>query len=218
MYQCPYYDYCASLYRETPQYSYIRVFHASPNAPAVDVYVNNKPIVKNLPYQGFSNYTPVAPGKYNVKVFPAGKQDTPVINTDVDVPAKSIITAAAIGTLPNISLLPILEPTFTRTPGRAYVRFAHLSPNAPNVDVTLPNGAKVFSNVPYKKVTDYISVQPGTYAFNVNVSENGQRVLYVPNVRLLPNRIYTIYAIGLVGQNPPLKVVIPLDGNTYLKV
>jgi hypothetical protein len=106
---------------------------------------------------------------------------------------------------------------FNRKPGRAYVRFVHLSPNAPNVDVST-GGNKVFSNVGYKKATDYVEVKPGVYNFNVTVSENGQNVLTVPNTRLLPNRIYSIYAVGLAGSSPPLQVLIPLDGNTYLEV
>lgn len=217
MYYCPNYEYCSSLYRETSDNSFVRVFHASPNAPAVDVYVNDKLIVSRLPYRGFSTYIRVPAGRYNVKVFPAGRKDTAVINTNVDIPARSIITAAAIGTLPNISLLPILEPSFQRTPGKAYVRFAHLSPNAPNVTVST-GGKAVFTNIPYKMVTDYIQVNPGTFTFDISIAESGARVLYVPNIRLRPNRIYTVYAVGLVGQNPPLQAIIPLDGNTYLKV
>lgn len=218
MYQCPYYGYCASFYRETSNNSYVRVFHASPNTPAVDVYVNDRLTVTKLPYRGFSNYALLPGGRYNIKVYPAGRKDIAVVNTDINVPPRSIITVAAIGTLPEISLLPVLEPMFTRVPGKTYVRFAHLSPNAPNVDVSLPNGQKIFSNVAYRKITDYIPINSGTYTFNVNISENGQRVLHVPNIRLLPNRIYTVYVVGLAGKNPPLQAIIPLDGNTYLKV
>lgn len=219
MYQCSSYDQTTSLYREVANTNntYMRVFHASPNAPAVDVYMNETLIARRLAYKNFSNYISVPPGKYNVKVFPTGKKDTPVINTNVDVPARSIITVSAIGTLPNISLLPILEPVFDRIPGRAYLRFAHLAPTTPNVDL-LASGQKLFSNVAYKNVTNYIPVNPGVYTFNLNSTSNNQRILYVPNMRLLPNKIYTIYAVGLLGKTPPLQLVIPLDGNTYLKL
>lgn len=216
MYYCPYSDYCPSLYRESPNFSFIRVFHASPNAPAVDVYLNNKLVVSKLPYRGFSPYLRVPAGRYSVKVYPTGKKDTAVLDTNVDIPSKSIITAAAIGILPDISLLPILEPVFNRTPGRAYVRFAHLSPNSPNVTVS-SGGKPVFTNVPYKNVTNYIEVKPGTFTFDVSITDSGSRVLHVPNIRLLPNRIYTIYAVGLAGKTPPLQALIPLDGNTYLR-
>jgi hypothetical protein len=217
MFYCPYFTPSNSLYRETSNYSYVRVLHASPNAPAVDIYINDKLAVKALPFKGFSNYLRTPAGRYNIKVYPAGKKDTPVINTNIDIPAKSIFTVAAIGSLPDVSLLPIAEPIFNRMPGKTYVRFAHLSPNAPKVDITA-GGKKVFTNVGYKEVTGYTQVNPGVYNFDVTVSENGNRALYVPNIRLLPNRIYTIYAVGLAGGTPPLQVVIPLDGNTYIKV
>lgn len=217
MFQCPYSYNCPFLLRETSNNSFIRVLHASPNAPAVDVYINDKLAVKRLPFKGFSNYLRVPAGKYTIKVFPTGKMDTPVINTSVDIPARTILTAAAVGLLPDISLLPIPEPVFNRRPGKTYVKFAHLSPNAPNVDVS-SGGKKVFNNVGFKKVTEYLEVNPGVYNFDVTISENGKKVLAVPNIRLLPNRIYTIYAVGLAGKTPPLQVIIPLDGNTYLKV
>jgi hypothetical protein len=217
MYYCPYAEYCTSFYRQTLNDSYIRVFHASPNAPEVDIYVNNNLVVRRLAYRQFSEFLRYSPGRYNIKVFPSGRTDNAVIDTNLDLPARNIITVAAVGQLPNISLQPIQEPTFSRIPGRAYVRFAHLSPNTPNVDL-VARGNNLFSDVGYTEVTDYVAVNPGTYVFDINLSENNQRVLYVPNINLLPDRIYTIYAIGLTGETPPLQVVIPLDGNTYIRV
>lgn len=216
MFYCPYYKPYPSIYRQNENTSYVRVFHASPNAPAVDVYINNNPVSRSLSFKGFSQYQSLQPGLYNFKIYPAGRTDTPVIDTNVNIPAKSIYTAAAIGELPNISLDLILEPLFQRVPGRAYIRFAHLSPNAPAVDIVLPNGRKLFSDITYKEVANYISLTPGKYTLNINLAGTNNRVLYVPNIRLLPNRIYTIYAVGLAGRTPPLQVVIPLDGNTYL--
>lgn len=216
MFYCPYYKPYPSTYRQNENTSYVRVFHASPNAPAVDVYINNNPVVRGLSFKGFSQYQRLQPGLYNIKIYPAGRTDTPVIDTNVNIPAKTIYTAAAIGELPNISLDLILEPLFQRVPGRAYVRFAHLSPNAPALDVVLPSGRKLFSNITYREVANYIPLAPGKYTFNLNLAGTNNRVLYVPNIRLLPNRIYTVYAVGLAGGTPPLQVVIPLDGSTYL--
>ena len=144
MFDYPYAPNYSSLYREDPNYSYIRVFHASPSSPAVDVYVDDKIAVRTLAYRGYSVYLRVAPGSHNVKVFPSGQRDNPVISTKLDVPGRSIITIAAIGVLPNISLLPIVEPIFPRNPSETYVRFSQLSPNAPNLDLVLPNTGKLF--------------------------------------------------------------------------
>jgi hypothetical protein len=197
--------------------SYIRLFHAVPDAPAVDVYSNNIPIARNLTYRSFTEYFPVMPGNYTITVYPTGQTVNPVINTNVSIPDRSIFTAAAVGRLSNIALQLIPDPPRARTPGRVNLRFGHLSPNAPSVDI-LSDGRVLFQNIPFRQVTDYITLTPGRYNFRLRVTGSNQIVLYVPNIRLLPNRFLTIYAIGLAGSTPPLQVVIPMDGNTYLQV
>ncbi|MGF7059090.1 hypothetical protein HNR33_002770 [Brassicibacter mesophilus] len=198
------------------QVSYVRVFHASPDAPAVDVLVNNRPVATDLKYKEFTNYLPFYPGRYSIKVFPAGNRTNAVIDTEVNVPPGSIYTLAAVGKLNEISLLPILDPRMPIPSGKVYIRFGHLSPNAPKVDVRLSDGTTLFRNVGFKEVTRYIPVDPGTYTLEVFPAGTNRRVLYVPNVTLKGNRFYTVYAVGLAGGRPPLQVLIPLDGNSYL--
>lgn len=132
----------------------------------------------------------------------------PVINTNVDIPRNSVFTIAAIGTLPNISLFPIPEPTTATNFGKPCVRFVHLSPNAPAVDIELADGTKVFTNVYFKCITTYVCVNPGTYTFKVVPTGTNKVVLTVPNVQLDPNNYYTIYAVGLVGESPPLEALL----------
>jgi hypothetical protein len=197
--------------------SYIRIFHASPDAPAVDIYANRNLIAKGLAYKQITNYIPVSPGNYNIQVFPAGQQRNPVINTNIAVTPRSTYTVAAVGTLSNIGLLPIPEIYKPTVPmdilRKSYVRFVHLSPNAPAVDVTLANGTKLFENVKYKNYTNYIIVDSGNYTLLVKPSGSNQTVLTIPNIYLSPRMIYSIYAVGLVGNNPPLEAVMSLDGN-----
>lgn len=193
--------------------SYLRVLHASPDAPAVDVYVNNNPVIKNLKYKEFSQYLPVMPGRYNVKVFPAGQMMNPVINSNILVPPMSAFTVAATGTLSDIGLMPIVDPyTSPVNANVAYARFAHLSPNAPAVDITLTDGTKLFSNVKYLEYADYIEVEPGMYTLQVRPAGSEDVVLTVPDVPLMPGKYQTIYAVGLVGDTPPLEAIASLDG------
>jgi len=98
----------------------------------------------------------------------------------------------------------------------ARVRFIHFSPNAPAVDITLPNGTVLFRNVPYKAVTDYINVAAGTYTLQVRPTGTDIVVLTVPNVVLLPNDLKSIYAIGLVDDVPRLEAVILNDRTMML--
>jgi hypothetical protein len=198
--------------------SYIRVFHASPDAPAVDVYANNNIIARGLSYRNFTEYFQVVPGNYNITVYPAGQLTNPVLVTNANIPSGTIHTAAAIGRLSDISLFLVPEPIIPIPPNKLFIRFVHLSPNAPNVDIALPNGNILFRNIGYKQITNYLSVDPNTYTIEVRPTGTNTTVLYVPNITLYPNRFYTFYAIGLANDSPPLQVLIPLDGNSYIKL
>lgn len=206
MLYCPYANIHNNLYyRDNPQNSFIRVFHAAPNAPAVDVYVNGNSIVQNLSYKQFSPYFTVAPGSYNIKVYPAGQTTNPIIDTNVNIPQGTVYNLAIIGTLPSVSLYPIQEPRTAQNFGRPCVRFVHLSPNAPAVDIALSNGKKIFNNVSYKGITDYVCVPSGTYTFYVSPTGTNNVVLTIPNVQLMPNSYYTVYLVGLAEGIPSLE-------------
>lgn len=196
--------------------SYIRILHAVPNAPAIDVYANGMPIARNLSYRGFTEYQNVQPGTYNIEIYPAGRRDTPALKTTITLPGRSIFTIAAVGLLPNMSLLPISEPKMMIPPGMTMLRFSHLSPTTPAVDISLSSGIALFNNVRFKETTNYRPIPPATYRFQVRIAGTNQVILDVPNIRLSPNKYYTIYAVGLLGSQPPLQVLIPLDGPSYI--
>ena len=74
----------------------LRVWHLSPDAPKVDVYVNGKKTLANVPYKAASKYLVVPPGRYAVRVTAAGTQ-TAVFNGRVRLRAGQAYTAAALG-------------------------------------------------------------------------------------------------------------------------
>ncbi len=215
----PWYDMFQSRNETTPSMkSYIRLLHASPDAPAVDVYANNKPIAKNLSFKQFTEYLPVPPGQYNIKVFPAGETNKYILEKKLDIPPRSIFTIAAINMLKNLNLLPISETYGSLKPNLSLIRFAHLSPDTMNLDLTLPDGRKLFKDVEYGEVTGYLPVSPRNYTIQLRDTSTNKLVLNVPGAILKPNNFYTFYAVGLSNGTPPLQVLIPLDGPSYLKV
>lgn len=203
-------------YRVTPMTSYLRVLHASPKSPAVDVYINDMLKFRNLAYGAFTDYIEVIPGNYNVKIYATGTKTSPVLSKNVFVPPEKIYTVAAIGLLPNIDILPIPEPKIIQPLDNAYIKFAHLSPNTGAVDITLPDGKILFKNISYKGFTDYIEVPAGTYTLEARPTGTKTTVLYVPNINLKSERFYTVYVIGLTNDRPGLQALIPLDGSSYL--
>jgi hypothetical protein len=198
--------------------SYLRILHASPKSPNVDVYINDMLKFKNLAYAHFTDYIEVITGNYNVKVYAAGTKTNPVLSKNIFVPPEKIFTIAAIGLLPNIDLLPVPETIIMNPTDKAYIKFAHLSPNTGPVDITLPDGKILFKNISYKSFTDYIEVPAGTYTLESRPTGTKTTVLYVPNIKLKSQRFYTVYAIGLLKGKPGLQALIPLDGSSYLDV
>lgn len=193
----------------------IRFFHAIPNAPNVDIYLNEDLVVEGLTYSKFTPYLPVKPGDYTVEINKAGTGQL-ILKSDITIPDNQIYTMAIIGTPSDPSLIAIEDPRIPIPKGKVAVRFGHLSPNAPAVDVRVADGPIVFEDVSYKTVTDYVEIDPGKYTFEVTPAGTDKVVLIVPNINFKGNRFYSVYAIGLINMEPPLQVVIPLDGNSYL--
>lgn len=191
---------------------YVRVLHAVPDAPNVDVYADGNLIVSDLAYSESTEYLPVPEGTYKISVYAAGSTNSPVISNMLSVHGNSMITVAAAGMLDNIVLLAIHDANTAMRPGKALIRFLHLSPNAPAVDITLPNGTVIFSNVSFKQITPYIDVAPMNYTLQVRAAGTSTVVLTIPNVNLSSDEYYTAYAIGLINDDPQLEALLLMDG------
>lgn len=196
--------------------AYIRILNASPGAPQVDVYVDGQRYINNLAYREFSEYFDIPPGSHQITLYRAGQQANPLARENINVEQQTIQTVAAVGRPHNMRLKVIPDPRIGKSEEYAYVRFAHLSPNAPQVDLRLQDGKTIAQGIKYGSVSNYTPIQPGTKIFNLYVAGTNQRMLYVPNIRMQGNRIYTVYAIGLAGGTPQLQLLFPLDGNSYL--
>jgi hypothetical protein len=189
----------------------VRVVHASPDAPAVDVLVNDGRAFSNAPFKGITSYADLAPGTYNVKVVPAGATSPVVINADLGLNAGMSYTVVAAGMLANIEPIVLMDDSPVPAAGKAHVRFVHLSPDAPAVDIAVTGGPVVFANVPFKGVGAYTPVDAGTYDLEARVAGTGTVALSVPGVALVAGKAYTIYAVGLVGDQPALSAIASED-------
>lgn len=209
-----------NVYRENPQIwyqeegkgGYVRIFHAVPDAPNVDIYADGDLIAGDLPYGQFTEYLSLPEGNYEITVYPAGMKNTPVLRNMLPLKQGSAQTVAAVGTLDTIGLLAIPDAMIPRHRYKSMVRFCHLSPNAPEVDITLPDGTVLFHNVAFKQLTPYIAVPPQNYTLQVRLAGTETVVLTVPGVNLEPSEFNTVYAIGLAGETPELEALLVSDG------
>lgn len=204
--------------RQMPGISYIRVFHAAPGAPEVDIYANGKKVANRLAYGQFTDYVSVSAGMYIIEAFPVGLKDSPILSVRLPIAVNKVYTLSVIGILPNIGVLPVEDEYQPLSQNRVNIRFINLSPNAPALDLALRYGKNIFTDINYTEASQYTPVLPGNYNLVVKPTAVNTVVVRLPNVRLLPNRNLTFYVVGMYGQQPSsLEVYIPMDGTTYLR-
>ena len=177
----------------------VQVTHASPNAPGVDLLVDNAKVnTAALEFLGSTAYLSVNAGTRNIKVNAAGTSTT-VINADVPFVAGKNYSLFAVDSLSKISAVLVEDDLTAPASGKAHVRFIHLSPNAPAVDVALAGGNVVWGNYEFKDGSNFAPLDAGTYNLEVRLAGTTTVVLPLPNIVLTAGKIYTVYAKGFVG-------------------
>ncbi len=182
-----------------PTTARMMVTHASPDAPGVDLLVDN--VKLNTSALDFPNSTPYITtfsGNRNVKVNVAGTTTT-VINATLPLAANKSYSVFAIDAVANIGALVIEDNLATPAPGKAHVRFIHLSPDAPAVDVAVDGGAVVFGNQAFKDYTAFTPLDAGDYDLEVRVAGTSIVALDLPVITLQAGKIYTVFAKGFLA-------------------
>jgi hypothetical protein len=178
----------------------LMVVHTSPNAPGVDLLVDNTKVnTSALTFPNNTGYLTVLEGTRNLKVNVTGTTTT-VINADVPFTKNTSQTLFAIDSVSKISTLLLNDNLAAPAAGKAHVRFVHLSPDAPAVDIALANaGSVVFPNVAFKGSTAFSPLDAGTYNLEVRVAGTPNVALPLPGIVLEAGKIYTVFAKGFLG-------------------
>jgi hypothetical protein len=187
----------------------VRVVHASPDAPAVDVYVDGNKVLSNVPFFTASNYLPLPAGEHRFQVTPTGQAaDSAVIDAKATVEAGKAYTVAATGTVAEIKPTILADNLSAPAAGKAHVRVVHASPDAPAVDIRVKGGAALISNLAFTKDSGYLPVDAGSYDLTVNAAGSDTVALELPGVNLEAGKIYDIFAVGLLNGEPGLRAEV----------
>jgi hypothetical protein len=179
-------------------FAQVLVVHTSPDAPGVDLLVDNQVAGTNLTYPTNTGYLEVEEGTRNVKVNVTGTSTT-VIEADLPLTEDIYYSVFAVDEVANLSPLVIVDDLTTPAAGFAHARFIHLSPDAPAVDITTTDGTVVFGNYEFKEYSDFTPLPVGTYDLQVRLQGTSTIVLELPGITLDNQKIYTVFAKGFVG-------------------
>ncbi|GGF23275.1 cell wall anchor [Halobacillus andaensis] len=174
----------------------VRVLHASPDAPAVDVYVNDEAVVEGAAFKDATDYLELPAGDHTVDIYAEGtmEEEDPVLSTDVSVEGGQAYTVAAVNTVDSLQL-EAFEDTMEAEEGMAKLRVGHLIPDGPAVDVGEIEGDAIFSGAEFPSATDYEDVEAGTYDLEVRTQE-GDQLIDLSGTEVEEGNVYSAFAVG----------------------
>jgi len=92
------------------------------------------------------------------------------------------------------------DDTATETASEgAAVRVAHLSPDAPNVDV-LVNGDAALEDVAFGTISDYLALAADTYTVAITPAGDAETTVFEGEVTVEAGQAYTVAAIGEISE------------------
>lgn len=191
----------------------VRVLHASPDAPNVDVYVDGAEAISDLPFSEITDYISLPAGDYDVAVYAASAngEGDPVIAATLTLDAGVDYTVAAINEVAAIEPLVLVDNNGAPAAGNAHVRFVHASPDAPNVDIAAEGAGVLIADTAFGSASEYLPVPAGSYNLDVLVAGTQDSALAVPGVSLQPGNVYTVFALGFAAGDPALSAKLVVD-------
>ena len=197
----------------------VRVVHASPDAPDVDVLLDDAEVLGDVPYLAASGYLPVASGDHNLKVNAAGTTTT-VIDADVTLADGTDYTVIASGLVAAIEPIVLEDDNTAPAAGNVRIRAIHGAPSAPAVDiyVTAP-GVDIAAETPalgsveFGDVADYIEAPAGDY--QVRVTPTGTKTVVIDSgaLTLASGQVRTAIAVDATGGGAPFDLLLLQDLN-----
>ncbi len=176
----------------------VSVINASPGSGTYNIYLNNSKINgAALPLGGRVVYRQLAAGNYDLKFTTANSIES-LLTKSVSVAENTVYTHFLIG---NTGQLEVLTATDVMNPvaEKAAVRFVNLAPDAPALNLVIKDGESIISNQAYKGISDFVSVDPKTYVFQVKTQTGSEVLTTVSDATLVAGKFYTILVRGMVN-------------------
>lgn len=193
----------------------VRVLHGSPDAPSVDVFVNDAKVdaLSGAEFGQITGYVAVPGGTYSIKVCAtADNTICPIGPVDLTFAAGKKYTVAASDLLASIDAN-VFEDIANPAADKASVRVVHLSADTPAVDVLTQDGsAKVVENLAYPNATGYLELAAGSYDLKVCANADNTVCPLDPGaLDLAAGTAYSVFAVGSLQSETPLSAIVAVD-------
>ena len=139
--------------------AYVRILHASPDAQAVDVYVNGELQLSDVAFQDGTGYLKLSDGNANIELRLAGT-DTVAASYAASLNSNAYYAAIAVNQASDLEIT-VLDETDVVTDGDIDLRVLHAAPAASstNVDVFVSEPDAELGETPQVNALSYLSNQ-----------------------------------------------------------
>jgi hypothetical protein len=159
---------------------FARVLHMSPNAPAVDVFVDggDEPALSGLEFTESSGFLSLAADTYNVRVAATGDRprDAVLSVDDLEIEDGAFTTVVAFDRVEKITALAIPENYASLPAGQARVRGVHVAPAVGEVDVlNIPESGDpsiLIENLGFATASEPLDIPEGDYTIGLDVNDD----------------------------------------------
>jgi hypothetical protein len=185
----------------------VRIIHAAPGSPAVDVYVNGASSATNLAFGSSTEFFAVPAGDSTKIQITAtgGSLDKAIVNDTVTINQGQAYQFIVTGNPDDVKLN---ESRLDLTPvatGQARLRLINASPDAGSVDLKIKDGDTLFSDAGFRDVTDYRVIDAGSTILDA-VKNGESQVIAEGTIDLKEANVYDVILIGQ-EKDQSLKVI-----------
>src|SRR5215207_9853655 len=179
----------------------LRVIHASPGAPEVDVLLDGQTLLANLAYGTTSSYATLTAEEHRLQIVPTGQTaDAAVVDETIDAAPGQAYLLAVFGLLNDIGG-DIYDVDLSEIePGNARVRLINFSPDAGDIDLLETGGDEWFGNVALGDASEYRDIPPGTYSADVR-GDDDRVLLTVSELPFEETRVYDVVVLGQIADD-----------------
>lgn len=175
----------------------IRFVQASPDAKAIDLYLDGKIAIKSLAFGKTTDFGAVAAGAHDVAVVAAGGSVSKALATRkitvVDTRAYDVVVH---GPAAKLQVEDFKVDLGAVTKGKARVRVIDESADAGALDIAVKGGKALFANVTSTSASVTADVDPGAVNFDVRTAGKTTVVLAIPSVKIEAGKVYEIVLAG----------------------
>lgn len=182
-----------------PEQTLARVVLASPDAPPIDIYIDDRLLVGAAVSGSVTDYLPVETGERKIQVVPAGgdllRQALVSVDIQFDPDVFHLLTIQNYLNGITVTAYPLDGSTFG-SQGYARLRLIHLVPDANGLSLLTSDGDDVFNSILPLTASRYTDIQAGGHAVSIRPERQEIVPPITTELTLLPNVDYDLVVTG----------------------